>query len=82
MYFIIAPFIVLGLITKLINNKINIQKQNNGSSVDVPFGPSTLPTISLSDMISSYKKQITKKADHYDFQKHNISQIKKKEANS
>ncbi len=80
MYFIIAPFIILGLITKLINNKINIQKQNNDSLVDVPLDPLTPAVTSLSDMISTYKKQIIKKADHYDTQKYNIFQIKNKQA--
>lgn len=80
MYFIVAPFIILGLITKLINNKINIQKQNSDSIDDVPFSSPTLAVNSLSDMISNYKKQIIKKADSHDDQKYNISQIQKKEA--
>jgi len=82
MYFIIAPFIILGLITKLINNKINIQKQNNDSLVDVPLIPLTPAVTSLSDMISIYKKQIIKKADQHDAQKYDTFQIKKKETGS
>lgn len=80
MYFIIAPFIAIGLITKLINNKINMRKHNNDSLVDSALTTTTLGVNSLSDMISNYKKQIIKKADQHDTQKYNVFQIKKKEA--
>lgn len=33
MYFIVAPFIFIGLAAKLINNKIDKQKQNNELSL-------------------------------------------------
>ena len=80
MYFIIAPLVLLGLITKLINNKINIQKQNNDFSIDVSSEPLKPTVNSLSDMINNLNKtSYWNRGNQYDPKKYNISSIKKKE---
>jgi hypothetical protein len=65
MYFIIAPLVLIGLAAKLINNKIDKQKQNNDSLL-------------FSSELSKFMQQITKEADTSDTDRNNIRQFTKK----
>jgi hypothetical protein len=65
MYFLIAPFVLIGLAAKLMNNKIDKQKQNNDSLL-------------FNSELSKFMQQMTKEADTSDTDRNKIRQFTKK----
>lgn len=64
MYIVIAPFVFLGLAAKLINNKINKQKQNNELSL-------------FNNIISTYTNKVEKETDTSDTDRKRIRRFNK-----
>ena len=65
MYFVIAPFVLIGLAAKLINNKIHKQKQSNELSL-------------FNNIISNYTQITEEQADTSDTDRKRIRKFNRK----